>query len=579
MAPTAPSADRSHRPRPRFRMARATRAGRGRAGLAGLASLSLVGLLVVGTPAGAADVAVTSTADSGPGSLRDAITSANANPGPDIITIPPGSYDRTVAGSDEDGNATGDLDIKGDLTIVGTGGAAVTTIDAEGLDRVFDIHNGDVTLQGLTITGATVPGLTTGAGISQHGGSTLHLLDSVVVANTGFSGAGLNAQGGVVDIQRTEFVNNTALSQPGNGSAGGAVTRHGGPMTIVDSTFENNHAVNGNAGALYVQGLTTITNTTFSGNSAGRSAIVAEAGTNTTTKLTLEFVTIAENTATGSAGNAGVLTNAVQNGTSEVALHGVLFHHNIEGGQPKNCMVQSNGTFSSSGHNLSDDASCAALNQAGDLAADQQTALAALAANGGPTRTHALVAGSSAIDGGGDCAATVPTDQRHAGRPVGAGCDIGAYEHLGVIIPTTTSTTSTSTTSTSTSSTTSTTSTTVPEATTTSTAPESTTTSTVVDESTTTTTSTPDTTSSTTGPSTTSTVAVAGTSTSFGDPTVASVASVRGTLPVTGPADTLRLVLLATLLLSLGVLAVGLARHVLARQLLQELSQFDQTER
>lgn len=54
--------------------------------------------------------------------------------------------------------------------------------------------------------------------------------------------------------------------------------------------------------------------------------------------------------------------------------------------------------------------------------------------NGGPTFTHALLAGSPAIDtgnpallgsGGSACEAT---DQRGVARPQGSACDIGAYE-------------------------------------------------------------------------------------------------------------------------------------------------------
>lgn len=49
--------------------------------------------------------------------------------------------------------------------------------------------------------------------------------------------------------------------------------------------------------------------------------------------------------------------------------------------------------------------------------------------NGGPTKTHALVPGSPAIDAipGADPECT-GTDQRGTPRPQGAGCDIGAFE-------------------------------------------------------------------------------------------------------------------------------------------------------
>jgi hypothetical protein len=53
--------------------------------------------------------------------------------------------------------------------------------------------------------------------------------------------------------------------------------------------------------------------------------------------------------------------------------------------------------------------------------------LAPLADNGGPTRTHALYAGSPAIDAVPFANCTV-IDQREAGRPVNGICDIGAFE-------------------------------------------------------------------------------------------------------------------------------------------------------
>ena len=55
--------------------------------------------------------------------------------------------------------------------------------------------------------------------------------------------------------------------------------------------------------------------------------------------------------------------------------------------------------------------------------------LGPLAANGGATMTHALVAGSPALDvvPTSDCAAT---DQRGVSRPQGLACDIGAFERV-----------------------------------------------------------------------------------------------------------------------------------------------------
>ena len=51
-----------------------------------------------------------------------------------------------------------------------------------------------------------------------------------------------------------------------------------------------------------------------------------------------------------------------------------------------------------------------------------------LADNGGPTKTHALPAGSPAIDASPDDADCAATDQRGVRRPQGPACDIGAFE-------------------------------------------------------------------------------------------------------------------------------------------------------
>lgn len=78
-----------------------------------------------------------------------------------------------------------------------------------------------------------------------------------------------------------------------------------------------------------------------------------------------------------------------------------------------------------------------AFNQTGDqLSADPK--LGALADNGGPTRTHALLSGSPAMDaipqGTNGCGTTFAEDQRGVDRPQGGGangtaaCDIGPFE-------------------------------------------------------------------------------------------------------------------------------------------------------
>jgi CSLREA domain-containing protein len=107
----------------------------------GLAVIAGVLLLSASSWAHAATFVVTKTADTNDGtcdsdcSLREAIIAANANPGADVITLPAGTYTLTIPGAGEDGGATGDLDILGDLTINGAG-ASTTIVNGGGLDRV-----------------------------------------------------------------------------------------------------------------------------------------------------------------------------------------------------------------------------------------------------------------------------------------------------------------------------------------------------------------------------------------------------------------------------------------------------------
>ena len=81
----------------------------------------------------------------------------------------------------------------------------------------------------------------------------------------------------------------------------------------------------------------------------------------------------------------------------------------------------------SRGNNLSDDATCTMFG-ATDLASTPAGIAESLANNGGPTQTHALLAGSAAINAANPQLCS-PTDQRGAPR-VGT-CDIGAFEFGG----------------------------------------------------------------------------------------------------------------------------------------------------
>ena len=83
-------------------------------------------------------------------SLRSAIMAADASKGSSTIIVPAGSFTLSIPGANEDASATGDLDLKGKITIKGAG-STKTIVDANQLDRVFQVLGGNVSISKLTI--------------------------------------------------------------------------------------------------------------------------------------------------------------------------------------------------------------------------------------------------------------------------------------------------------------------------------------------------------------------------------------------------------------------------------------------
>jgi uncharacterized repeat protein (TIGR01451 family) len=94
----------------------------------------------------------------------------------------------------------------------------------------------------------------------------------------------------------------------------------------------------------------------------------------------------------------------------------------------ENCGRAGGGAIITLGHNLENGSTCM-LTDPTDIHANPL--LGPLANNGGPTDTHALLAGSPAIDAG-DSANCPSPDQRGVSRPQAEGCDIGAFEAVAV---------------------------------------------------------------------------------------------------------------------------------------------------
>src|SRR5579871_1502982 len=418
-------------------------------------------------------------------SLRDAIIAANGGSGGDTINVPPGTYDLTVMGSGEDAAATGDLDITKSVTIAGAGaGSGGTTIKGEG-DRVFDIFSGAgaVTISGmaitngaenfggairtvgssLTLTGnsltqntATSEGFGGAIFMEPSGGGTLTITNCTFSSNTaadattsggGFGGAVMFEPGGTgtLTISDSTFDSNTAQSgtTSGGGFGGAVMFEPGGTgtLTISDSTFSSNRSAGsttqgGFGGAVMFEpgadpSSLSVTNSTFTANQAGGhegfgGGIVFEPN-GATSSGTLTHITMVGNSTTGTDMGGGILVEA-----APVMVRNSIISGNTAAGVANNCSADDAGTLVTAGHGLELGVSCGF-----DLNADPK--VAALADNGGPTKTMALTAGSPAIDAADDvfCPAS---DQRGVARPQGPHCDIGAYERV-VGSPTTTTTT------------------------------------------------------------------------------------------------------------------------------------------
>src|SRR5262245_20927778 len=188
-------------------------------------------------------------------SLRAAVMEANALAGADTINLPAGTYRLTRTGAEENGGLTGDLDITGNLTVVGAG-AATTVVDAASVsDRIFDVAQG----------GATAPRIVSLQAMTLTGGKVVKVND-----NLGDRGGALRLDFSTdVTVSSCLFTNNSAPhTEPGLAFGLGGAIESAGKLTILDSKFDNNQASN-SGGAIYVGGSgaqTIIRNTSFTGN-------------------------------------------------------------------------------------------------------------------------------------------------------------------------------------------------------------------------------------------------------------------------------------------------------------------------
>src|SRR6266542_1120413 len=148
--------------------------------------------------------------------FRAAGQEANALAGTHVITLSSGTYTLTIAGRDESNGATGDLNIASNQNITINGvGAATTIVDANGIDRVFRIGFGNLTLTDTTITKNVNPGIGgSGAGGGVYIGSgTATITRSTISGNSGQSGGGIFVAGDAGLGPSTVTVTDSTITQ------------------------------------------------------------------------------------------------------------------------------------------------------------------------------------------------------------------------------------------------------------------------------------------------------------------------------------------------------------------------------
>lgn len=403
--------------------------------------------------------------DGSPDSLREVVSAAVDGDVVDLSALTCSTITLATGGI---GVTVDNLSIRGpgmdQLTIDGDANGTVLNHYGDGLLTVEDltIANGDYFFAGGCVWSGsdirferaritecnTSKYYTNGAGIFSEGDITL--VDSELTNNTASSDDYSVYGGGAFSLENitvsgSTVSGNQALAPDGADAAGGGLFAVG-DLTITDSTIDDNasqsyHSRGG--GVATVEGAATISGTTISNNRSalgggvflegapstmvnstisGNSAQINGGGVLTQADLMVANTTVAFNHATSYSGGLAVHQ-------ADVSLQSTILAMNTaDGGISPDVDIDLSvysGALLASANNLVTVSSVAL--PADTITVDPQ--LLPLTNNGGTTLTHALAAGSPAIDAGNNVAG-LAFDQRGSGfdRVSASAADIGAFE-------------------------------------------------------------------------------------------------------------------------------------------------------
>jgi hypothetical protein len=331
----------------------------------------------------------------------------------------------------------------------------------------------------LSLSNSQVNGNTAGPGAAGNGAGT------GANGGDGGNGGGIYIYGAPLSLVNSSVSGNgagdgaTGTNYGGTGGYGGGIfADSNSALSVYGSTIHGNHSGDGANGGTFafgggfgggmylIGGTAAINGSTVSGNSTGDGGGPSPQGSGgrgggiySTANLALDNSTISGNSTGVSGGGtnsfngmgAGLIAWGLRSDISNSTISNNVSSRTIGGLQIANTLVMTNtiiannianetnwpdcyGTIVSGGYNLVEEENgCTITGDTTGNITGQDPHMGPLQNNGGPSSTHALLAGSVAIDAGGPAGCS-GVDQRGYGRPVdgnGDGlsyCDMGAFE-------------------------------------------------------------------------------------------------------------------------------------------------------